>query len=193
VKLNPNLIPHSEFHKGLWLQTEKSPWYFFYKTPREYPIPTGDSFYETVDENLLDLVKFLHSKNIPTTPSCSGHVKPIMEYATLFNTIKNVQNSIKSDGVNFVNPETNRKFFYKNPKYRLPWDKEEFLSEMGEYQKRGVLGFVDSNLNHEWISKKIPCTHDNGITLILTKSDNEDKLKRTWKSITQIIKENLHK
>jgi hypothetical protein len=189
--LNPNLIPHEDFHKGLWLQTQKSPWYFFYETPRDYVIPRNKSFYKTVDPNLLDIVKFLHSKNIPTTPSCSGHIKPLLQYGTLFNTIKNVQNDIKNNGIELTNPETNRKFFYKNGNYDLPWNKENFISQMDDYQKKGVLGFVDDDNHYDWISKTIPSKNENGITLIFTKSNNESDLSRNWNSISNILKDKI--
>jgi hypothetical protein len=69
MKLDVNLIPHRDFHKGFWLQTKESPWYFFYQKPREYFLPKDNSFYQTVDDSLLPIVKLLHKNNIPTTPS----------------------------------------------------------------------------------------------------------------------------
>jgi len=191
MKIKSDLIPHNQFHKGLWLQTEKSPWYFFYETPREYHLPKSNSFYKTVDESLLDLVKLFHSKSIPTTPSCSGHIQPLMHYAKLFNTIKSAQNDIRNNGVELMNPETNRKFFYKNPNYSLPWNKEEFLLNMENYQKKGVLGFIDKDDLHEKLNNLTPVEHDNGVTLILTNSNDEESISKNWDEIYKMVKSNL--
>jgi len=188
VKLNPDLIPHTNFHKGLWLQTQKSPWYFFYETPRKFSIPNNSNFYKTVDPQLVDTVKFLHSKNIPTTPSCSGHIKPMLQYGTLFNTIKRVQDDIQNGGIDLINPETNRKFFYKNSKYELPWNKMDFVSQMDDYQKKGVIGFVDKDNIFDWLSKMLPSKHDNGVTLIFTKSNNDNEIIKNWRDVYNVLK-----
>jgi hypothetical protein len=73
MKITPELIPHSEFHTGCWLQNANKPgWYYFMKRKNANVI-INDLFIETVDEPLRELVTFLHSRNIKTTPSCSGH------------------------------------------------------------------------------------------------------------------------
>jgi hypothetical protein len=36
----------------------------------------------------------------------------------------------------------NERFFYKNPKFSLPFLREEFLEKINEYQKWGVIGLV---------------------------------------------------
>ena len=85
--LNSDFIPHENFHKGFWLKTEKCQWFFFYESPREFNLPNNKNFYNTLDEDLKDIVIGLHSKNIPTTPSCSGHIKNDDHYEKIFKTI----------------------------------------------------------------------------------------------------------
>ena len=34
--LQTDLIPHEEFHKGIWLSNEQVPWYFFVKKERDF-------------------------------------------------------------------------------------------------------------------------------------------------------------
>jgi hypothetical protein len=192
MKLNPNIIPHKDFHKGIWLRSNKSPWYFFYKIKRDYKIPGNDKFYDTVDENLYDIIKLLHSKNIPTTPSCSGHIVSPKYYSNLFDTIKLVKNDIEDGGVKLLDPESGDKYFYKNRNYRLPWDKDEFIDSMDKYQKIGVLGFVDKNNLHNSLSNRINVTNDDGITLIHTKSNSENEIKNNWNNVLKLIKQKLH-
>lgn len=191
MKLQSDLIPHEKFHKGIWLKTNKCPWFFFYETPRKYNLPSDYKFYQTVDDDLKTLVKFLHSKNIPTTPSCSGHVQDEKHYGKIFDSLNNTTQDIKSQGINLSNPESGRKFFYKNPKYSLPFSREEFIDELKDYQKKGVLGFVDKVGLYEKLSNKIPVINDEGITLVLTKGKDSDTISKNWKAIERIIRNSI--
>jgi hypothetical protein len=188
MKLRADLIPHKDFHKGFWLNNQNCPWFFFYEAPRQYFIPKNKNFYQTLDDDLKSLVEFLHSKNIPTTPSCSGHIKKDQYYADVYDSLSNMTNKIKEDGIVLVNPESNRKFFYRNPKYTLPLKKKEFIEDLRDYQKKGVLGFVDDLNISEKLSDYLPTKKDNGITLILTKANDEKGIRNNWKTIEKILK-----
>ena len=188
MKLKSDLISHENFHQGIWLKSNGCPWYFFYETPRKYQIPSNDKFYKTLDDDLKNLVKFLHSKNIPTTPSCSGHIHSDNHYGRIYDSLKNTVGSIKSEGINLENTETGRKYFYKNPKYSLPYSRGEFIEELRDYQKIGVLGFVDKFGLHEKLSKKIPTKNDRGVTLIITRGKDSDTISENWKVIEKIIR-----
>lgn len=189
MKLRSDLVPHTDFHKGLWLLSEHSPWFFFLKTPRNFIIPKKKSFYETVDEDLLEIVKYLHSKGIPTTPSCSGHIKNPKIYKEIYNSLIDTEKVIKKDGIYLNNPETQRKFFYKNPNYKISMEKEEFMDEIQEYQKKGVLGFSDDGYVYSKVRNKIPSLHDNGKTFVFSKSNTTNEISDYWKKITKLISE----
>lgn len=187
MKISVDLIPHTDFHKGLWLQSNQSPWYFFYNSPREYTLPKDSKFYKTVDDDLLDIVKLLHSKKIPTTPSCSGHIMSRKHYSDLYNTINVAKDNIVNDGIILKNPETGRRFFYKHKNYDLPWSKNEFLNDMEEYQKKGVIGFVDNNGIYDELKGRLPVKHDNGITLIFSKGNSEDSISKNWNNVYKLL------
>lgn len=189
MKLNANLIPHKDFHKGYWLKTNQCPWFFFYESPREFKIPNNKEFYKTLDEDLKESVIHLHSLGIPTTPSCSGHVKDDRHYDEIYNTLENTQNRIKESGVDLINPETNKKFFYQNPKYNLPMEREDFVNKIRKYQKRGVLGFVDDGEIYEMLNYELPLERSGDVTMILTEGKTKGQIKRNWKNIEKIIKE----
>lgn len=193
MKLSVDLIPHKKFHKGLWLQSDVSPWYFFYETPREYSLPTSNKFYKTVDKDLLDIVKLFHAKGIPTTPSCSGHIMSKQHYSDLYDTIVSAKNNIQTDGIKLKNPETNRRFFYKNKNYTLPWNKEGFLNNMEDYQKKGVIGFVDSINLYDKIKNTIPSIHDEGVTMVFSKGNTKNDINKNWTSIGKLIKKHIYK
>lgn len=188
MKLSSDLIPHEDFHKGFWLKTPKCSWYFFYEHPRDYQIPKNTNFYNTLDEELVDLVKYLHEKNMPTTPSCAGHIFPENRYDKIYSELKNIKNDICDNGILLKNPETDRKFFYKNPRYSLPFSRQEFIHEMNEYQKKGVLGFVDNKNIYENIKDLVPSQNIDGITLLFSIGKSKNNIKNNWKSIENLIK-----
>ena len=64
MKISVDLIPHTDFHKGLWLQSNQSPWYFFYNSPREYTLPKDSKFYKTVDDELKGRLPVKHDNGI---------------------------------------------------------------------------------------------------------------------------------
>lgn len=188
MKLNSDLISHEDFHKGYWLNTHGCDWFFFYKSPREFNIPRNKSFYNTLDEDLKDLVYFFHSKGIPTTPSCSGHIQNDNHYNDIFTSLLKTTQKIKKTGVNLMNAESNKKFYYRNPKFNLPYSRNEFIDQLRDYQKKGVLGFIDQNNIYEKMKKEIDVLNNDGVTLILTEGKNENEIKKNWKFINQLIK-----
>jgi|688.fasta_scaffold04100_21 hypothetical protein len=190
MKLNPDFIPHEDFHKGLWLKTKKCPWFFFYETPREFTIPNNESFYNTVDDDLKLLVEFLHRNNIPTTPSCSGHIHDDNHNSQLFESIKNISKDLET-GLTFNDPENKRKFFYKNKSFKLPWEKNQFIDNITEYQGKGVLGFIDKNNKLKKVSKMLPIQKKGNVSLIMTDNDSQKAITKNWKEITEIIKNSL--
>lgn len=188
MKLNPDFIPHDEFHKGHWIKSPKCEWFFFLETPRKYGLPTSKNFYNTVDEGLKDLVKFLHKKEIPTSPSCTGHIEGKEKNSNIFESLTNLSPIIKKSGSIMVNPETSERFFYKNPKFSLPFSREEFLEKINEYQKWGVIGLVDKENLYEKLDNVLPVNKVDDLVLIFTKGDSQDKINKNWSEITKKIK-----
>jgi hypothetical protein len=187
--LNSELIPHENFHKGFWLKTKSCPWFFFYESPREFKLPNNREFYNSLDEDLKGIVMNLHSKKIPTTPSCSGHIKSDEHYDKIYKNLVHTKNLIKKDGVELLNPETNRKFFYKNQNYKLPYTKDEFLRKLRKYQTKGVLGIVDDGTIFEKLKGKTPIKKSDNITLIMTEGKTPKEISNKWKEIEKILKD----
>lgn len=189
MKLSADLIPHQDFHKGYWLKSNNCPWFFFYESPRQFLIPKDKGFYETLDEDLKNLVVKLHKKNIPTTPSCSGHIYNTNHYGKIYESLRDEKNTIQNKGIIVKNPETNKKFFYSNKNYNLPFGKQQFLEEIQDYQKKGVLGFVDNQNLYEKLMDKIPVKRDKKITMILTEGNTKNMIKKNWRDIEKLITE----
>jgi len=140
MNITPELIPHSEFHTGIWLQNIENPgWYYFLKQKNKNTI-SNSSFLDSVDEPLKKLVGYLHNKNIKTTPSCAGHLFPKQHLGRLFDTLKSDRDLICGPGIVLVDNQTGKRFNYKNRNYSLPWSKQIFIEKLYNYQQKGILG-----------------------------------------------------
>lgn len=192
MKLYCDLIPHTMFHKGIWLSNQNVPWYFFLKTNRDYKIPNSPTFYGSVDECILPTIKKLHSYGIPTTPSCSGHFEGKKYYSEIYNQLKDFEGNLRKGEI-LHDDENDRQFHYENKNYKLPWEKNEFLNRIINYQKKGVVGFVDNNgeMYRRMKNSKYNKFFDSGITLILIKPTDIDNMEKTWKIVHNDIVNNL--
>ena len=137
-----SLTPHRDFYKGYWFRSTNSNWYFFYECPKEFMISTSDEFYKTLDYELVDIVKLLHSKNIATTPSCSGHSFNTDYYSALYNTIQKEYSHIRSTGLQLTNVENLEQTNYLDSNFYFPYSKEKFVDIMLVYGKVGILGLL---------------------------------------------------
>lgn len=187
--ISSDLIPHNQFHKGQWLRS-RSQWYYFYQCERQYKLPTTEAFYQTIDEQLLPLVKYLHSKSIPTTPSCQGHFFTEDYYKELYRRLCIDAELINSSGLVMQNDDMD--FTYINQQYKLPWIESEFLQQTQDYQTNGVLGFVDTYQQYYHALKDnqtddIRILHDRPITIVQIRSANNSVMVDNWKAVYDMI------
>jgi len=188
-RIYSDLIPHSEFHKGYWLSiNESNPWYYFFPTQRTYELPSNPDFYKTLDKDLKGVVALLHKNEIPTTPSCSGHFFGPEHYSKIYRRLEQNTEKIKSEGVILENSETGVEYYYRNVGYELPWSLDHFVSKSLDYQKTGVLGFVDpSQTLKEIIPSDFKIIQDNDITIILEISQDEEEKKLKWNKLYESL------
>jgi hypothetical protein len=188
-KINPDLIPQKDFHKGYWLNIdEPNPWYYFFPAQRSFRLPASRDFYKTVDKDLIKSVKLLHSKGIPTTPSCSGHFYGPDHYLEVYEKLLTNAKDIIDEGVVLRDSETGTKYFYRNPAFQLPWDHNSFIERSLVYQVTGVLGFVDlEKALYKLLRPDFEVDYDNGITLVFERSDNEEEKNLRWNELYQTL------
>lgn len=190
--ISPDFTPHEEFHKHRWLLPSEGTWYYKLKDLRPCAIPKNRGFAQTLDPELKDLVGFLHSKKIPTTPSCSGHFSSDEKWAEVFDSLQDQASIIRANGLDMSDPEDGQKFNLKNPDYQLPWTKNAFVERAKEHAKLGVLGIYDPGnfIAKKITSNKIPNSQvikDGPITLFLTSPKTPQELKECWSSLGSII------
>jgi len=191
LKISPELIPHTQFHKGIWLLSSSRPhWYYFMKKCRHNKI-TNKYFLKSVDKPLKELVRFLHHKGIKTTPSCSGHHKGEKSFRKIYNALKKDKVQIRNGGLKLRDIETGKNYLYRDKDYMLPWNRETFLQDVLSYQKKGIIGIITGNklkAKRKILNLKIDgatIREKNSIILISTKEENP----QVWKKITGEIKE----
>jgi hypothetical protein len=195
MKISPDLIPHRQFHTGIWLQSANNPdWYYFSKKKTANTISNSE-FIASVDEPLRELVQFLHSKGIKTTPSCSGHHISSRNFKAIYEELEKDRHAIRNGGLKIKDIESGKLFLYKDAKYELPWNEKEFIEQAGIYQQNGVLGIRTGNrkrIKEKLLQLEIPSVQvvdKKPVLLILTSASGTDAdIRNTWKEVTRQVK-----
>ena len=193
-KITAELVPHSQFHKGIWLQAIEEPgWYYFMKKQNHNRI-INNGFMESVDGPLRELVSFLHHKNIKTTPSCAGHHIGERSLEKIFLALKKESDKIRDKGLDLKDVETGKHYFCHDEDYTLPWNKNHFIKKLSEYQQRGVIGIrlgnrkkakeqlLKLNVDGSSINEK------DSILFIFADESHKGDNRTTWGQITKEVK-----
>ncbi len=198
MRITADLIPHSQFHKGIWLQSaEKADWYYFMKKQNPNTI-LSKAFIKSVDKPLKELVSYLHRKNIKTTPSCSGHHISERNLEKIFNSLQEDADKIRSDGLKLKDIQTGELYFFINKNYSLPWPKEYFIEKLTLYQRKGVLGMRLGNRKKakeqilKICIKGVRMRERDSIVFIFTNENLKGYSNNTWKEITKQVKNILN-
>jgi hypothetical protein len=195
VKITPDFIPHHKFHEGSWLlPVEKPDWYYFKKGENKNHI-SNKNFIKTVDRPLKELVTYLHSKGIRTTPSCAGHHFAERKFEKVYDALRRDKKRIRNGGLLLKDSETGKMYVYKDEEYNLPWTKRTFLKTMMSYQKQGVIGIRLRNkkLRQRLLQLEIPnvkITEKNSLLLIMVMNGTGYNSK-SWKKTTEELKQIL--
>jgi hypothetical protein len=194
LNITPDLIPHSEFHQGVWLLPVKGAgWYYFMR--KKNPNTIGNkTFLKSVDGPLRELVRFLHQRKIKTTPSCAGHHISDNGFKKIYRALVRDQEQIRNAGLELKDIESGKTFIYRNPHYHLPWSMSTFIKRMAGYQKKGVIGIKlgrNKRFREKMMSLQIPNTtiaENNSVLLIITRNDQKRSAREVWKKVTEHIK-----
>lgn len=196
VQPSPDFTPHEEFHKYRWLLPNSGSWYYKLKDFKPCVLPKDPDFAKSLDPKLRTVVDFLHSKKIPTTPSCSGHFYSPDEWEMKYNELEDNAKEIRKNGLRLHDPEDGHKFqISQNPKYSLPWTKKAFIERANEHSKFGVLGMYDpGNFFAKRIqSQRIPNSQlkkDGALTLFMTSPRTPSQLNECWQKFTEAVTKN---
>jgi len=199
--IQSDMIPHEKFHRGKWMKSRGCDWYHFVPCRVSHNYIEDSTFYDTLDSQLVDLVKHLHGNGTITTPSCTGHFLSEEECKARFDQLKKEEAKIKKGVLLLEDSETNIQYLYKDPHYTLPYNEEDFVEKLQDYGRKGVLGIKDFPVDTLNILD-IPCLtvkKDKDITLLLTEPKTEEELVGTWSTLYEVIagvlseKKDVHK
>lgn len=187
----PNLLPHKQFHKVQWLRVDDGPWWYYSPKQMIYRVEESKEFFEYVDEEIRNLVRFLHGRGYATTPSCAGHFYEREHFNNIYNLLKKQQDKIRNSSVVLTSP--NQETInprYQDPSYYIPWsNEEEFLGEVIRYQTKGVLGIIegDKKIYKAALANDLAVERDKDITLLFEPSREREKKKEGWDKIGGVI------
>lgn len=160
---SPGFVPHEEWDKYAWLsphEEREEPWFYAVETgqnPRLRELPTNGAFMRTVDPEIRPLVAWLHSKGVPTGPSCSGHDIDKRGFEDIYAGLVRDAEEIQTIGVLLRDPEDGNDHVAMDEDYRLPWNSfEEFVEEAREHQPVGWLSFYTTDPRAELAVGKGP-------------------------------------
>jgi hypothetical protein len=199
-KLSPGFVIQEEFQNYRWLKPQYTHNIWYYRLPSSpiFTVPRQEGFGESLDPELKESVKSLHDAGIPTSPSCTGHWHSDENYQRIFKDLEKEAEQIRNKGILLRDPTDGKQYFYKNSRYKLPWDKSTFVEKASEHAKRGVIGIFDpqnifydsllqANINYTQIIKS------GDLTLFLTNPPSEESLKEIWKQFENIVISTLTK
>lgn len=152
VHASPDFVPHEQWDRYAWLlplEHGDEPWY--YAAPRDDPpqrreVPTDPRFLATVDPAVRDLVAWLHSRGIPTGPSCSGHDITKRAFREIHDGLERDRDLVRTTGLQLRDPEDGEIYTMRDEGYELPWvNFGEFRRRAEEHQPVGWLPFYTTD------------------------------------------------
>lgn len=192
--LSPDFIPHNRFHLASWYKEgERCGWYWSGGPRSEWGLPFDQGFYSTLDPELKRVVQKLHESGIVTTPSCVGHIVEDNYYGNKWEELKEQEKRINGEGIKLIDPETSRFTIYRNPRYRVPWDKEQFIESGQKHGKIGCIGIIPGikrskiPINIDGFEKR----EDGKFLIFTTRSDSKKEIKEKWDHFSNEILKSL--
>lgn len=140
-KLSASVISTKLFPTRRWYRSRDKLWY--YHGPRKHvEIPEAVDFGESVDSDLEPLVRFLHLRRIPTTPSCQGHFDDRDHFEKVWRRLQEDSERIRGQGLRLEDVETGEQVLFQRSDYELPWGSlDAFYEDAGSNQQKGYIGF----------------------------------------------------
>lgn len=194
MNISAGLIPHKEFHNGIWLRSgSESGWHYFLKKKNNNLI-TNKNFLKSVDAPLQELVRFLHKNGIKTTPSCSGHCYKKSDLNDIYRSIESEGDKIRRNGIELMDIESGKKIFYSDDEYTLPWNKKEFVDQLHDYQQNGIIGVrpgADKTFAKRLMEIDLPqieVDRSGPVILLSTTGNGKNDNAAIWDKVTRELK-----
>ena len=116
--------------KDWWASPVHQEW--FYHTPRRFSSnPDPRVLHDTLDPPLRDLALGLNRLGYTTLPSCSGHHHDAAHYSRTYSLLLADAELIRTCGLHLLDSESKGSMVFRDPSWRLPWTRKEFISAAG--------------------------------------------------------------
>jgi hypothetical protein len=195
MRVTADMIPHEEFHKGVWLLPAVRPLWYYFGESLSRPAAASRDLIQTVDRALRELVIFLQEAGIRTTPSCSGHDHSPRHYSRIYDALDADADEIRGPGLWMRDVESGERYSFQRADYRLPWNKPGFIEKALQYQLQGVIGFKlgrpDTPRVRRLLSVDMPgvsVKRQDGTLIIRTDASRDGDCASLWKKVTREMK-----
>jgi hypothetical protein len=141
--VRPHTVQPDDFAAKNWWTPLRSGPVWYYHTERRFDIkPSLHVNPETLDRELVSLVRALHRSGIPTWPSCAGHWWDPDQTRPIYSRLLTDATEIQQQGLWFTHTETGSYYQYRNQDYYVPWRSyEHFHQEVSGGNGQGYLAF----------------------------------------------------
>jgi hypothetical protein len=137
-----DFVPPQQFCMKRWWRPARSGAAWFYHTSAPSRPLSFMRDYSTVDPQIRGLVMFLHSRGMPTLPSCSGHWPKKQWGRRCFDELLQDAHTIRMGGLDMIDVESGVRVLCRDPYWQLPWGEwTGFLCSMREHDGEGYLCF----------------------------------------------------
>ena len=164
MKFSATFVPPEQFANKRWWRPARTGAAWFYHTGAPTRPPSYMKDYTTIDPQIRRLVMWLHSRGMPTLPSCSGHWHKKSWAERCFEALQADTASIRYEGLDMIDVENGVKVICRDPYWNLPWGTwENFYWEVKEQDGNGYLCFAvpRTSLIFQYIDqlKSLPGVH----------------------------------
>jgi hypothetical protein len=164
MSFSVDFVEPAHFGEKRWWRPARTGSAWFYHTPAPARPPSFLRDYSTVDPQIRRLVMWLHSRGLPTLPSCSGHWPKKKWASRCYDELAQDAEKIRYGGEYMIDVETGVRALHQDPYWELPWgDWAHFLSDMREHDGHGYLCFwlPASNVIWKYLEdlKSLPGVH----------------------------------
>jgi hypothetical protein len=180
-----------------WFESEDHRKWYYHKPKLESEDPVSpEVLNKSLDPCLKTLVSDLLKMGCKTFPSCQGHFHDAEHYENVFDKLFEDSKKIRGKGLNLKNVETGEVLIFQNKNWQLPWQKEDFVSNMLDNEDHeGYLAFTAPDLRllqHFNDKNGIRCSvkpqSKDFKFEIRVKGENEKDQCAIWKKIAASIK-----
>jgi len=205
---NPSLeaVKYKDMPNKKWFMSPYHKDWYYHLPRKKISKPKSDILNATLDPCLKKLAICLNLSGYTTLPSCSGHYYSREKCNKIYNKILKDSEEIKSSGLNLIDVESGKTFYFQDSEWELPWNKKVFfdIASGTKSKPEGYIGFIVQKDSLDIINKfKKISEKMKGVNFNITKQSPSFKCElrvytgnpitqcKTWNVIGDIISKHI--